>query len=84
MMDGGVQNRDFTNMHFNGHPHDSQWFFTPPYSPFTQIAFVQDISHNIKKIRNSLIKSGTAPWHKKKLKVNGQLVFWNHLLDAVS
>ena len=24
MMDGGVQNRDFTNMHFNGHPHDSQ------------------------------------------------------------
>ena len=84
MMDGGVQNRDFTNMHFNGHPHDSQWFFTPPYSPFTQIAFVQDISHNIKKIRNSLIKSGTAPWHKKKLKVNGQLVFWNHLLDAVA
>ena len=83
IMDGGVQNRDFAKMHFQGHPLDAQWFFTPPYAQSSQIAFVQDISHNIKKIRNSLLKSGMATWHSRKITVDGSLVCWRHFTDAV-
>ena len=83
IMNGGIQNRDFAKMHFQGNPLDAQWFFAPPYARSSQIAFVQDISHNIKKIRNSLLKSGTATWHSRKITVNGSLACWRHFTDAV-
>ena len=83
IMDGGAQNRDFMRMHFVENPVKCNWMIKAPWNPLHSIALVQDVSHDLKKIRNSLLKSGTCSWHTRRVKINEQFVFWNHLVKAV-
>ena len=83
IMDGGAQNRDFIRMHFKEHPMHSSWLIKAPYNPMHSIALVQDFSHDMKKIRNSLLKSGTMSFHTRRIKVHGSYVFWYQLVKAV-
>ena len=38
--------------------------------------------HNLKKVRNNLIKSGTKDFHTNKLEIDGKMVLWEHWLQA--
>ena len=38
--------------------------------------------HNLKKIRNNLMKSGNRPYHTQLLKMKGNTIIWDHWVSA--
>lgn len=82
LQDGGQENRQFMKAHFRGDP---QRFKCPhTFDPNRQLMMSQDFSHNIKKLGNSLISSGTvAGRHTRHLMRNGLPMVWQQWADAV-
>ena len=40
------------------------------------------VQHNLKKIRNNLMKSGNRPYHTQLLKMKGNTIIWDHWVSA--
>ena len=82
LQDGGEQNRDFIAMHFSASPLDERYLCTNISNPSRKIALVQDYSHILKKIRNSVLNSGVTPGHTRCLCFSGTSIVWTQWLDA--
>ncbi|KAJ8017433.1 hypothetical protein HOLleu_45163 [Holothuria leucospilota] len=84
LQDGGSANRQFMNLHFTGLPSDSCFISCNIVNPTRLIAFTQDFSHIVKKIRNGIMKSGNnSSVHTRKLQVKGQYILWQQWHDMV-
>ena len=84
MQDGGEENRSFMNMHFNSNPLLTNYGSQNLIDPTRNIYHTQDFSHNIKKLRNSLIKSGNIKgFHTRQVILNGKDIVWKHWEKAV-
>lgn len=84
MQDGGEENRSFMNLHFNGNPRDTHYGSPNLVYPLTTIFHTQDFSHNIKKLRNSILKSGDIKGvHTRKLTLHGNFIVWKQWEMAV-
>lgn len=44
----------------------------------------QDFSHNMKKLRNAILSSGSGEQHTRKLTKDGKLIVWQQWVDAVT
>ena len=85
MQDGGEDNRSFMRFHFEGDPLQSSYGSPNLVFPRQKIYHTQDFSHNIKKLRNSILKSGDIKgFHTRKLMLNGNCITWKHWEDAVA
>jgi hypothetical protein len=47
-----------------------------------KLFFIMDISHVLKKIRNNVSKSGSAPFCKRHLKFKDRFIEWDHFKEA--
>lgn len=83
--DGGKENRTFIKSNFEpGKEIDSKYLAVNLVDPSRVIAMCQDFSHNIKKIRNGILKSGDSSGiHTRKLKLGNQYIVWKYWIDAV-
>lgn len=79
-LDGAITNRQFCHLHFkNGRSTVEDEMFVAS-SPITSesVIMLQDIKHNLKKIRNGIQKSSIVEGkEKRKLKVDGKLILWS-------
>lgn len=64
IQDGGQENRQFIKSNFSGDPLQHNYVSPNLVDPSREVAHIQDFSHNIKKIRNSILSSG----HKNTVK----------------
>lgn len=84
MQDGGEENRSFMNLHFNGTPRETCYGSPNLVYPLTTIFHTQDISHKIKKLRNSILKSRNINGvHTRKLTLHGNFIVWKQWEMAV-
>lgn len=84
MQDGGEENRSFMNLHFNGTPRETCYGSPNLVYPLTTIFHTQDISHKIKKLRNSILKSRDIKGvHTRKLTLHGNFIVWKQWEMAV-
>jgi hypothetical protein len=75
-MDGSSNNRAFLKMHFpDGDPCKAKYTTKNIHDPSQNVVFIMDPSHEMKKIRNSLLKSGTD---KKTILYNEMPILWRH------
>ncbi|KAJ8313193.1 hypothetical protein KUTeg_009256 [Tegillarca granosa] len=84
LQDGGDQNREFMKIHFNNDEHakQSKYMGDNVVNPGRKIAHSQDFSHNIKKIRNAVLSSGTHKYNTKKLMRGDQYIVWDMWINA--
>ncbi|KAJ8044896.1 ATP-dependent DNA helicase PIF1 [Holothuria leucospilota] len=82
LQDGGSANRKFMKAHFEAHPATSGYIAVNAVNPMESVAMCQDFSHNIKKIRNGLMKSGDLECHTRNLHLNGKAIVWKHWIMA--
>ena len=85
MQDGGRDNRTFIKDCFppQSPPMNSKYLVTNICSPDRMVALCQDYSHNIKKLRNNLLKSGVKKSHPRCIQLSGKSIVWQQWLDAV-
>ena len=81
-MDGANSNRTFINLHFPGGDAVLKKYTIPNIYGTGKITFLQDYSHVVKKIRNSVLKSSTAPKAIRLLQRNGYYILWQHWISA--
>ena len=85
LQDGGCENRNFIKDTFQGQsPNTHKWAITNPANPKHTIFLVQDYSHNLEKMRNDLINSGTEHFHTRNIVLNGFPIQWKMWLDAAT
>ncbi|KAJ8045597.1 Spectrin beta chain, non-erythrocytic 1 [Holothuria leucospilota] len=83
LQDGGAANRQFMKVHFSGNPNDSAYVATNAVNPLKTVVFCQDFSHNVKKIRNGIMKSGyNNTIHTRKLNYQNKEILWQHWINA--
>lgn len=84
MQDGGQENRSFMNLHFDDDALKCSYGSPNLVNPTKQMYHTQDFSHNIKKLRNNIIKSGDIKGvHTRHIKLKGKSVIWKHWENAV-
>ena len=83
MQDGGEENRQFMKSNFDGD--ELEWHYLSPnlVDPTCVVAHIQDFSHNMKKLRNSILSSGYKPFHKRLVQKNDLYIIWEHWISAV-
>ena len=81
MLDGATANRSFTAMlvESNHNPMGPNIVDTASINP---IIFIQDPSHVLKKIRNSILNRGDGLGKTRKLKLNGSMITWDLWVTA--
>ena len=82
-MDGASANRSFIKMHFpsTGGAKANNYKVYNMYSN-SEIVLMQDYSHVMKKIRNSLYKSSRAPNFMRRLCKGHHYILWEHWINA--
>ena len=83
IQDGGQENRQFIKSNFTGDPLQLNYVSPNLVDPSRQVAHVQDFSHNIKKLRNSILSSGHRKFCKRVIQKDGQEIIWDHWKSAV-
>lgn len=85
IQDGGQENRQFIKSNFSGDPLQHNYMYVSPnlVDPSREVAHIQDFSHNIKKIRNSILSSGHKKHCKRLMQKDGQEIIWDHWKSAV-
>lgn len=77
MQDGGEENMSFMNLHFNENPRETCYGSQNLVYPLATIFHTQGFSHNMKKLRNSILKSGAIKGvHTRKLTLHGFFIAW--------
>ncbi|OWF37160.1 hypothetical protein KP79_PYT25311 [Mizuhopecten yessoensis] len=82
LQDGGDQNRQFMRLHFNNDEDAIRKNYMSPNLAYLarNVAYSQDVSHNVKKLRNAVLSGGTQKHHTRHLRLRGQSIVG---LDAV-
>ncbi|XP_070575008.1 uncharacterized protein [Ptychodera flava] len=81
---GGEENRQFVKSNFQGSPLDSNYISPNLVDPSKTIIHVQDFSHDVKKLRNSVMSSGHEKGqHTRLLTYEGKEITWEHFKNAV-
>ena len=80
--DGAQANRDLMNILLPENKENNTFSFRNIMCPTQQISFVMDYSHVIKKIRNNINKSGSMPYNKRNITLNGNYIHWNQWKSA--
>jgi hypothetical protein len=82
--DGGEENRQFMRSNFDGDP-VLKCYASPNLTNQTRsVVHTQDFSHNMKKLRNAVLKSGeTKGQHTRKLVHQDNPIVWQQWIDAV-
>ena len=84
MQDGGEENRSFMMLHFADNPLNSNYGSPNIIVPGKTMFHIQDFSHNIKKLRNSILKSGPVKgFHTRHIMKNEKEIIWRHWEKAV-
>lgn len=83
IQDGGQENRQFIKSNFSGDPLQHNYVSPNLVDPSREVAHIQDFSHNIKKIRNSILSSGHKKHCKRLMQKDGQDIIWDHWKSAV-
>lgn len=84
MQDGGEENRQFIKFHFPEDPLACSYTSLNLTDQSRKMFHIQDFSHNMKKIRNSIIHSGDIKGqHTRKLSHNGKVIVWQQWINAV-
>ncbi|KAK3089320.1 hypothetical protein FSP39_002711 [Pinctada imbricata] len=84
MQDGGEENRTFMKMHFPDDPIKCNYGSPNIFLRGKNLFHTQDFSHNVKKLRNSILKSGTIKGqHTRLIMKNGKYITWRHWEKAV-
>ena len=83
MQDGGEENRQFTKLHFNKSPESLSYASPSLVDPNRTVYHVQDFSHNMKKLRNSVLSSGDNEKSTRKLILKNKSIVWDHWVQAV-
>ena len=77
MQDGGEENRNFMSMHFRGNANEMLYGSPNLVNPSKKVFHIQDFSHNVKKLRNSILKSGDIKGvHTRKMQHNENIIVW--------
>lgn len=77
MQDGGEENISFMNLHFNENPRETCYGSQKLVYPLATIFHTQGFSHNMKKLRNSNLKSRAIKgMHTRKLTLHGLFIAW--------
>lgn len=84
MMDGATTNRSFTKLHFELEARLSNWTIRNMFNRNNTLAFIQDIKHCLKKLRNNVESSRMANLKGKGrcLILHGKYVVWDHWEQA--
>ena len=83
MMDGASTNRLFTKMVFGDVvPREVNFQAVDIYNRRHKIAFIQDIKHVLKKIRNGISSSSSGGKTIRCLELDGRLILWDHWVKA--
>ena len=82
--DGAQANRDLMNILLPENTENNTFSFRNIMCPSQPISFVMDYSHVIKKIRNNINKSGSMPYNKRNITLNGNYIHWNQWKSAYS
>ena len=77
--DGAMSNRQFLKIHFLQDAFEKGFMSISPINPEKKMIFLMDVKHNLKKIRNGLLKSNGID---KSLEVAGSAVKWSHFQEA--
>ena len=80
-MDGANANRTFIKMHFPVSPLNDKYTVKSLYGD-EAIVLLQDYSHVIKKIRNSICKSSHAAKSIRTLQKGSHYIHWEHFVSA--
>ena len=82
-MDGAQSNRSLVNIHFENRQtaEKDQYKAFNIYNPQTPVILMQDFSHVVKKIRNSLMKSGFGK-NIRRLQRSDKFILWSHFHSA--
>ena len=83
MQDGGEENRQFIKSNFDGDELEKRYLSPNLVEPTCVVAHIQDFSHNMKKLRNSILSSGHKPFHKRLVQKNDLYIIWEHWISAV-
>lgn len=83
IQDGGQENRKFVKSNFSGDPLEKKYVSPNLVDPSVEVAHVQDFSHNMKKIRNSILTSGHKQNCKRLIQKDGHDIVWDHWKAAV-
>lgn len=79
LMDGSSNNRQFMRIVVNeANPRMDKFTTVNPFDFKSKLVLVQDIKHCFKKIRNSILSSGTDSNAVRTLKWNGHFILWEH------
>jgi hypothetical protein len=57
-----VRKTNFMSMHFRGNANEMLYGSPNLVNPSKKVFHIQDFSHNVKKLRNSILKSGVGKW----------------------
>lgn len=82
MQDGGQQNRECTKLHFREDPRQDGFMSDSLVHPNRKVFHCQDISHNIKKLRNAVLSSGVNTYNTKLLTKGSKAIVWEQWLNA--
>ena len=80
-MDGASGNRSFIQ---SMNPSGLSVTVNSIFNPSQEIVMLMDYSHVIKRVRNSILSSGTEKYHYRKLKLQDRNIYWNHWQQAHS
>jgi hypothetical protein len=83
IQDGRQENRKFVKKSFNGDPLEKNYVSINLVDPSMEVAHVQDFSHNMKKIRNSILTSGHSEKCNRLIQKDGHYIVWEHWRAAV-
>lgn len=83
LQDCGTQNREFMKLHFMDDKEGREKYFNV-VNPTMKIAHSQDFSHNIKKIRNAILSSGTQSFHTRNLQKGSNVITWSQWIAAAN
>jgi hypothetical protein len=82
-LDGAQSNRNFMNYNL-GYENKKSFKTENPYTS-GEIAFIMDVSHVIKKIRNNILSSGSAKFHKRLLTLpSSDTIQWQMFCDCIN
>lgn len=86
LQDGGIQNREFMKLHFmdDKEAREKQFCCFNIVKPTMKIAHSQNFSHNIKKIRNAILSSGTQSFHTRNLQKGSNVITWSQWIAAAN
>lgn len=86
LQDGGTQNREFMKLHFmdDKEAREKNFCSFNVVNPTMKIAHSQDFSHNIKKIRNAILSSGTQSFHTRNLQKSFNVITWSQWIAAAN